>query len=59
MTINDYNFCVTAYADHLFRFILKHTQHEENAKDVVQNAFEILWKKHDEVEMEKSKIVFV
>ncbi len=55
MTINDYNFCVTAYADHLFRFIFKHTQHEENARDVVQNAFEILWKKRDEVEMEKAK----
>lgn len=55
MTINDYNFCVSHHADHLFRFILKHTQYEEDARDVVQNAFEILWKKRDEVDAEKAK----
>jgi RNA polymerase sigma factor (sigma-70 family) len=55
MTINDYNFCVNQYADHLFRFILKHTQHENNAQDVVQNAFEILWNKHKEIDAEKAK----
>jgi RNA polymerase sigma-70 factor (ECF subfamily) len=55
MTINDYNFCVSHHADHLFRFILKHTQQEEDARDVVQNAFEILWKKRDEVDAEKAK----
>ncbi|MEN9523213.1 MAG: hypothetical protein RL065_1590, partial [Bacteroidota bacterium] len=55
MTINDYNFCVSHHADHLFRFILKHTQHEEDVRDVVQNAFEILWKKRDEVDAEKAK----
>jgi len=55
MTINDYNFCVSHHADHLFRFILKHTQYEEDARDVVQNAFEILWRKRDEVDAEKAK----
>jgi RNA polymerase sigma-70 factor (ECF subfamily) len=55
MTISDYNFCVSNHADHLFRFILKHTQHEENARDVVQNSFEILWNKCNEVQVEKAK----
>jgi RNA polymerase sigma factor (sigma-70 family) len=55
MTIDDYNFCVKNFADHLFRFILKHTSHEENAKDVVQNAFEILWKKREDILKEKAK----
>ena len=55
MTRNDYNFCVNNYADHLFRFILKHSHQEENARDVVQNAFEILWKKYEEIVAKKAK----
>ena len=31
------------YADNVYRFILKNLRHEEDAKDVVQGAFEKLW----------------
>lgn len=55
MTGNEYNQCVDLYADGLFRFIVKNLRHEEDARDVVQNSFEILWRRHGELEFEKAK----
>lgn len=40
MTEREYNDCVTTYADNVYRFILKNLRHEEDARDVVQTAFE-------------------
>ena len=55
MTEKEYNDCVTSYADNVYRFILKNLRHEEDAKDVVQTAFEKLWRNRNEVNAEKSK----
>jgi RNA polymerase sigma factor (sigma-70 family) len=55
MELNDYNACVQQWADALFRFACKCTGNEEDARDVVQNSFEVLWKKRDDVAMEKAK----
>ncbi|RAJ03838.1 RNA polymerase sigma-70 factor (ECF subfamily) [Chitinophaga skermanii] len=55
MTEKEYNKCVDLYADSLFRFIVKNLEHSEDARDVVQNAFEILWKHCDDVPSEKAK----
>jgi len=55
MTEREYNQCVTEYADNVYRFILKNLRHEEDAKDVVQTAFEKMWRNRNEVEYEKSK----
>jgi RNA polymerase sigma factor (sigma-70 family) len=55
MTDKDYNDCVTQHADGVFRFIVKNLRHEEDARDVVQTAFEKLWRNRTEVETEKSK----
>jgi RNA polymerase sigma factor (sigma-70 family) len=55
MTEKEYNECVTNYADNVYRFILKNLRHEEDARDVVQGAFEKLWKSRKEVEAGKSK----
>ncbi len=55
MTIDAYNECVRRYADFLFRFILKHCRHEEDARDIVQNAFEILWNKKAAVDESNAK----
>ena len=55
MTEKEYNECVTQYADNVYRFILKNLRHEEDARDVVQSAFEKLWKTRSEVEVLKSK----
>jgi len=55
MTEKEYNDCVTLHADGVYRFIVKNLRHTEDARDVVQTAFEKLWRNHAEVEMERSK----
>ncbi|HEU4633879.1 MAG TPA: RNA polymerase sigma factor [Flavisolibacter sp.] len=55
MTEKEYNDCVTQYADNVFRFIVKNLRHEEDARDVVQTAFEKLWRNRHEVDGAKSK----
>ena len=55
MTESEYNECVTLYADNVYRFILKNLRQEEDARDVVQSAFEKLWKNRGGVEAGKSK----
>lgn len=55
MTERDYNECVTQHADAVYRFIVKNLRHEEDARDVVQTAFEKLWRSREEVDAAKSK----
>lgn len=55
MTEKEYNQCVNQYADNVYRFILKNLRHEEDARDVVQTAFEKLWVNRAEVDNAKCK----
>ncbi len=55
MTEREYNECVNLYADNVYRFILKNLRHIEDAKDVVQGAFEKLWTNRSQVDNERSK----
>ncbi len=55
MTEREYNNCVNLYADNVYRFILKNLRHEEDAKDVVQGAFEKMWVNRLDVNNEKCK----
>lgn len=55
MELRDYNASVQQWADALFRFACKCTGNEEDARDVVQNSFEVLWKKRGDVSTEKAK----
>jgi len=55
MTEKEYNQCVNQYADNVYRFIVKNLRHEEDARDIVQTAFEKLWRNRETVETEKSK----
>lgn len=55
MTPAEYNICVDEHADGLFRFILKNMKDEEEARDIVQDAFEKMWRNHKGVEAAKSK----
>ncbi|MEZ5017498.1 MAG: sigma-70 family RNA polymerase sigma factor [Flavipsychrobacter sp.] len=55
MKPKDYNACVKEWADALFRFALKCTGNEEDARDVIQNSFAVLWQKKDDVLPEKAK----
>lgn len=55
MTDQEYNECVHLYADNVFRFIVKNLRHEEDARDIVQSAFEKLWRNRESVETGKQK----
>lgn len=55
MTEKEYNQCVNLYADNVYRFIVKNLRHEEDARDIVQTAFEKLWRNREAVENAKSK----
>lgn len=55
MTEKEYNECVNQYADNVYRFIVKNLRHEEDARDVVQTAFEKLWRNRESVETAKAK----
>ena len=55
MTEKNYNDCVTQYADNVFRFIVKNLKHKEDARDIVQTAFEKLWRNREAVENDKCK----
>ncbi len=55
MTEREYNNCVRDYADGLYRFVLKSLKNEADAEDVVQSAFEELWKLRSTVIPETAK----
>ena len=55
MTEREYNECVNLYSDNVYRFILKNLRNEDDAKDVVQGAFEKMWVHREWVLTEKSK----
>ena len=55
MTEKEYNQCVAEYADNVYRFIVKNLRHEEDARDVVQSAFEKMWRNRESVDAEKCK----
>jgi len=55
MKVEEYNKIVELYADNVYRFILKNLRDEEKARDIVQDSFEKMWKKVDQVSFEKGK----
>jgi len=55
MTTEEYNSCVDFHADNLYRFILKNIKDADEAKDIVQDTYEKLWLKKEEVSAEKAK----
>jgi RNA polymerase sigma-70 factor (ECF subfamily) len=55
MELNEYNASVKQWADALFRFACKCTGNQEDARDVVQGSFEVLWQKHKDVPADKAK----
>jgi RNA polymerase sigma factor (sigma-70 family) len=55
MTEKEYNLCVNQYADNVYRFIVKNLRHEEDASDIVQSAFEKMWRNRESVDNTKSK----
>ena len=55
MNTEEYNNCVTLYADGVYRFVYKNLRDEDGSKDIVQEAFARLWERRDAVNSEKAK----
>lgn len=55
MTEIEYNNCVKTYADGVYRFVLKNLKSVADAEDVVQSAFEVLWKRRREISSDNPK----
>lgn len=55
MTIAEYNQCIDRFSDHVYRFIVKNIRDEDDARDVVQDAFEKVWMKAADIQFEKAK----
>ena len=55
MTTTEFNKSVDECADGLYRFILKNMKDEEEARDIVQDAFEKTWRNVENVEGKKAK----
>lgn len=55
MTEKEYNQCVREHADSVYRFIFKNLRNREDARDVVQSAFEKMWTSRSTVDPLRSK----
>ncbi len=55
MTVTEYNQCVDDHPNGLYRFVLKHIRDEDIAKDIVQDTFEKVWRKVNDIDAAKSK----
>ncbi len=55
MNTKEYNQCVNLYSDGIFRFILKNMGDRFEAENIVQNTFEKLWIRKQDVKMETAK----
>lgn len=55
MDLKLYNDCVKLYSDGLYRFAIKSCGNVEEAKDIVQNCYEVLWQNRADVNYEKAK----
>jgi RNA polymerase sigma-70 factor (ECF subfamily) len=55
VSLDEYNEAVDKYSDALYRFCLKNTGNIDDAKDLVQDAFEKLWKNRKKINHQKIK----
>jgi RNA polymerase sigma-70 factor (ECF subfamily) len=55
MTVAEYNKSVDDHSDGLYRFILKNLRNPDKARDIVQDSYEKLWLKVNEVSAAKVK----
>jgi len=55
MTTSEYNKCVDAFSDGVYRFILKNIKDEDKAKDIVQDSFIKMWDKVSDIEYLKAR----
>ena len=55
MNLEEYNHCVKEYADRVYRFVLRQLRDQDAARDVVQDAFEKMWRKLETIDGTRAK----
>jgi RNA polymerase sigma factor (sigma-70 family) len=55
LNLAEYNQCVDAHADGVYRFVLKQIRDKDAAKDIVQDSFEKMWRKIETIDGAKAK----
>jgi RNA polymerase sigma-70 factor (ECF subfamily) len=55
LNLQEYNQCVEAHADGVYRFVLKQIRDKDAARDIVQDSFEKMWRKIDSIDGQKAK----
>jgi RNA polymerase sigma factor (sigma-70 family) len=55
LNLTEYNQCVDAHADGVYRFVIKQIRDKDAAKDIVQDSFEKMWRKIDTIDGAKAK----
>jgi RNA polymerase sigma-70 factor (ECF subfamily) len=55
LNLAEYNQCVDAHADGVYRFVIKQIRDKDAAKDIVQDSFEKMWRKIDTIDGAKAK----
>jgi RNA polymerase sigma factor (sigma-70 family) len=55
MDLEAYNTCVEVHADGVYRFVLKHIKDKDASRDIVQDSFEKMWRKVDQIDAAKAK----
>ena len=55
MTVEEYNRAVDTHADNLYRFVVKNLKDVAMSEDIIQDTFEKLWMKLEEVSAQKVK----
>jgi RNA polymerase sigma-70 factor (ECF subfamily) len=55
LNLAEYNQCVDAHADGVYRFVIKQIRDKDVAKDIVQDSFEKMWRKIDTIDGAKAK----
>jgi RNA polymerase sigma-70 factor (ECF subfamily) len=55
VTTAEYNSTVDQYSDNVYRFILKHVRDKDKARDIVQDTWEKMWVKVEEISAEKAR----
>lgn len=55
MIIVGYNNCVDCHSDTLYRFVLKHIKDEDATKDIVQDTYEKVWRKVNDIKSKNAE----
>ena len=55
MTSLEFNKIVDLYSDNVYRFIYKNIRDKDKAKDIIQDTYEKLWRRVDEIAFDKAK----